>query len=826
MPFSKKPTSGSRSGGNPDRRKRPASSSSQDQNMTRRMAPGASGNPPPPSETMRAEPMRTSSPLPPIPDRQAQGRSTRPVPPEHTAIADELRTHLKGKPTHSGNDHPWYSDVLSVILGVLKIALVFILCFAFIIGGFGAGMLVGYISTTTPVTVSDIRLSGEKKTSFVYDINGKEIAKLTGSENIDRIYVSFSDIKSTYIDEAIMAIEDERFLEHSGIDVKRIASAVISALLSDGSPSHGGSTITQQTIKLMSGQDQRSAQRKVQEWYRAMWFEQEMTKDEIMDYYVNLAPMGNNYIGVQAAAKNYFGKDAKELNLAECALLAGLPKSPSYYNPLRESGKRNALRRMRIVLGKMHELEMITDDEYNAALNTELVFKASVQSSSTPINSYFVEYAVSEVITDLQEQRNISRSLATTLVYNRGYQIYTTLEPDVQSVMDEAFMTQSLFQSNPEALEDLPEKPQAGMVVINVQTGAIAGMQGGYGPKTANLVYNRATEAYRQPGSSIKPLIAYAPALEIGYLAPGTIYDDKESFLDPANPTTRWPRNADGKYSGKMTVRRAITSSRNTIAVQVWTDIGADTALWFLKQVGIDRTNEAYPATAVGAFEIGPSPLQMASAFATFPREGVYCEPYAYTKVLDSSGNVVLEKHPMERSVYSEITAYLMSDMMMGVITGGTASGHVHTIQNIDGESISVAGKTGTTDDYKDRWFCGFTPYYSTAVWYGYDNHLRSTVVPKGEDRNSAMKIWDFVMQRIHANLPGASFVRPEGIISRTICIDSGQLATEHCKAAGTAVTDYFVEGSYLVPKTDCPFHLAPTPEPEPETPPDLLPPQ
>jgi len=802
--------------------------SSEDNEQTKRVSPGdiprgeqVSGSAAPAGQRGRnAQPTgRASDRQPGDTSGNPQQRSTHPVLPEHSAIADEFRTRLHGKPTHSAHNRSWYSELWSVISGVLKVTLIIMLCVSFTIGGFGAGMLVGYILTTTPVDIADLRTSNEKKTSFVYDSKNNEIARLTGSENIDRVYVSFSEIKGTYIDEAIVAIEDERFMEHSGIDVQRIASAVLSAIFSVGSSSHGGSTITQQTIKLVSGQDERSAQRKVQEWYRAMWLEQEMTKDEILDLYVNLAPMGNNYVGVQAAARNYFGKDANELTLPECAFLAGIPKSPSYYNPLRESGKRNAMRRMRIVLGKMHELQMITDEEYENALNTDLIFKTSTTTTATKINSYFVEYALSEVILDLQENRNISSGLATTIVYNRGYQIYTTLEPEVQSVMDEAFMTQTLFQNDPDALEDLPEKPQAAMVVINVQTGAIAGMQGGYGAKTANLVLNRAVKSQRQPGSSIKPLIDYAPAIEVGIIVPSTIYDDKESFLNPEDPSQKWPKNADGNFKGQMTIRKAITSSRNTIAVQVWTDLGADTALWFLKQVGIDRTNETYPSTAIGGFEIGMTTLEMAAAYATFPNNGDFREPYAYTKVLDGDGNVVLETRPISVEVYSDETAYIMSDILKGVITGGTATGHVNTITNANGESIAVAGKTGTTEvdikDIRDKWFCGFTPYYAAAVWYGYDNSLRVTAVPK-IDQYCAQNIWDYVMQRIHTNLPGADFVMPEGVVSRTVCKDSGQLATQFCKDAGSAITDYFIAGAYLTPTEDCTFHIAPTPTPTP----------
>lgn len=753
---------------------------------------------------------------------QPRQRSTRPVLPEHSAIADEFRTRLHGKPTRAGHRRTWYGEFLGAVMGILKILVVLVLCVTFIIGGFGAGMLVGYVSTTTPVEIGDVLQSDSKKTSFVYDINGNVIARLTGIENIDRVEVSISEVKKTYIDEAIIAIEDERFMEHTGIDIKRIASAVLSSVFNFGTPSHGGSTITQQTIKLISGQDQRSAQRKVQEWYRAMWLEESFTKDEILDLYINMAPMGNNYVGIQAAAQNYFGKDAKELTLPECAFLAGLPKSPSYYNPLRESGRRNAMRRMRIVLEKMHELQMITDEQYNNALNTELVFKTKRQTVATTVNSYFVEYVTAQVISDLQEQRNISARMAETLVLSRGYHIYTTLQPEIQSVMDEAFTTQSLFQHDPDALEDLPEKPQGGMVVINVQTGAIAGMSGGYGEKVSGLTFNRAVSAYRSPGSSIKPLLVYAPALQTKLISAATIYDDKKSYLDPENPNTAWPKNADGKFDGPMTIRKAITSSRNTIAVQVWTDLheqGEELAPWYLNRVGINRMNENFPSTALGGYTYGMSPLEMAAAYATFPNQGTFREPYAYSKVVDSNGNVVLEKYPDSWSVYSPETAFLISDILKGVITGGTATGHVHTIKNADGEKIAVAGKTGTTEvdtrDILDKWFCGYTPYYSAAVWYGFDNGLRTTAVLRA-DRFSAMEIWDYVMQRIHLDLPTADFYKPDTIISRTVCTSSGKLANPYCKLEGTAVTEYFIAGDYLTPTDTCTFHIEPTPTPEP----------
>ena len=602
-------------------------------------------------------------------------RSTRPVAPENSALADELRSQLKGKPTKCGFNRSLTHEIVSFVGDILKIGIVAVLCLFFTFGGFGAGMLLGYASTTKPLSIGDLTSAEESQTSFVYDSENNVIAKLTGSENVDRIYVSYSEIRNTYLDDAIIAIEDERFREHSGIDIKRIGSALISAIANGGSATHGGSTITQQTVKLISGQDEHSTSRKVQEWFSAMQLEQNLSKDEILELYINLAPMGNNYVGVQAAAMNYFGKNASELTLPECALIAGLPKSPSYYNPLRESGRRNAQRRMRTILGKMYELGMITEEEYEEALNTELEFKQRSTDRTSTVNSYFVEYAISEVIGDIAVQRGISRSLAASLVYNRGYHIYTTLEPRPQEVLDDAFKDRDLFQEDPDRIADYPEKPNASMVVINNATGAIAAMQGGYGEKTMNLSLNRAVSTHRNPGSSIKPLLDYGPAFELGLIAPGTVVWDEPKHLDPTRPDVDWPVNYGRTYSGEITIRTALTYSLNTIAAELWTEVGGDTALWYLKQVGIDRTAEgAFPSQSVGGFTKGMTTLEMAAAYHTFATGGTYVEPYAYTQVLDSEGNVIVKSDPISYRVYSEETCFFIADILKAVVNNNTPS--------------------------------------------------------------------------------------------------------------------------------------------------------
>ena len=463
----------------------------------------------------------------------------------------------------------------------------------------------------------------------------------------------------------------------------------------------------------------------------------------------------------------------------------------------------------------MYDQGYITKDEYEEALNTELHFRQRNTDKGTTINSYFCEYAISEVIGDLAAARKITRQFASSLVYNRGYHIYTTLEPETQAIVDEAFTNRSLFQSKPDKIADYPEKPNGSMVVINNSTGAIAAMAGGYGEKTMNLSHNRATSTRRNPGSSIKPLIAYGPALEMGLIAPATVVKDEPKHLDPSRPKTVWPVNYTRSYSGETTIRKALVSSLNTIAVEVWTEVGGDTALWYLKQVGIDRTSEgSYPSQAVGGFTHGMTTLEMAAAYHTFSTGGTYVEPYAYTQVLDSEGNVIIKSDPISYRVYSAETCFLMADMLKGIVTSGSPSNYGGQLKGKGGKAIDTAGKTGTTSDDIDKWFCGFTPYYTAATWYGYDNRLRQTKIPS-YDYHGAIRIWMYVMKKIHADLPGATFSKPKTIVRLSVC-SSGHYPTDACKAANAKIyTDYFVAGSFLCPKESdpCTVHIAtPTP--------------
>ena len=335
-----------------------------------------------------------------------------------------------------------------------------------------------------------------------------------------------------------------------------------------------------------------------------------------------------------------------------------------------------------------------------------------------------------------------------------------------------------------------------------------------------NLTLNRAVSTHRNPGSSIKPLIDYGPAFELGLIAPSSIRYDEPKHLDPTRPDAEWPVNYSRTYSGAVTMRTALTTSLNTIAVELWTEVGGETALWYLKQVGIDRTSEgAYPSQSVGGFTKGMTTLEMAGAYHTFAAGGTYTEPFAYTQVLDSEGNVVIKSDPISYRVYSEETCFFISDMLKSVVNNSTPSDWGSgQITSYDGGVIDTAGKTGTTSDNIDKWFVGFTPYYTAAVWYGYDNRLRQTEIPQN-DWGNAVKIWLWCMYNIHDGLPSASFYKPDTIITASVCM-SGYYPTDACRADenNLVFTDYFVSGSYICPTDNnpCPVHVAPTPTPSP----------
>ena len=724
----------------------------------------------------------------------------------------ELRKRTVGRPTRSMSVVSVPAALWSGVRKGLLLVLVIVLATLAFIGGSGLGMLSGYVSTAQPLEIVDIRKTYDA--TYIYDRYGQQAAILTGSQNILREYVPISVVKPTYLDEAFIAIEDERFETHSGIDPRRIANAVGNVFLTFGGDTHGASTITQQVVKMMSGENERSAQRKIQEWERATELEKKLSKDEIMELFVNMVPMGNRYVGVQSAAKAYFGKDISQLDLAECAFLAGIPNLPSIYNPATEYGRRNALRRMRITLAKMLEIGKITEDEYQKALNRELDFRAIDETSSSgQINSYFVDAVINEVIEQLVIQRGYSRRLAHTAVFQHGLTIETTLDPEIQRMAEASFKKKELFSVNYDKLPDMPQMPEAGITVISNEPdslGQIVALVGGFGEKKTNLGFNRATQAYRQPGSSIKPILDYGPAMDMGIITAATILMDDPKFLDPQNPEKEWPVNHSRKHYGPVTVRWALRNSLNTTAVEVYANMLTPmVGLSYLKRMGIDRMNEPQPAGALGGFAKGMTTVEMAGAFSTFSSRGLFTKPYLFTRVLDAEGNVLLEHKPEFDQVFSTETADIMTNLLVDTLENASWIGPYAKLGR-----QKAAGKTGTSDERVDRWFAGYTPYYTAAVWYGFDNAYGRRTEINETDTRCPILIWRDVMSQIHENLPVKPFAMSDNVISRTVCAESGQLPTEYCTKT---TREFFDSLKGNAPSMPCPLHSSPPETEEPD---------
>ena len=473
---------------------------------------------------------------------------------------------------------------------------------------------------------------------------------------------------------------------------------------------------------------------------------------------------------------------------------------------------------MRIVLNQMYTLGKISKNQYEEALNTELIFRQTPQTlTGTQINSYFVDYVIEEVVDDLVDKRGYSDKMAWFFVSNSGLTIKTTMDRKVQSSIEETFKTESLFITDKDAVAELPEAPNGSIVIISndPNPGQIKGLVGGYGEKTGNFILNRAanTDARRQPGSSIKPLNVYGPAIDTGIITAATVFTDMVLHYNKDEPEAVYPKNSPDKFEGNMTVRMALTKSKNTIAAQIWQNyLRGTTSLAYLKQVGIDRSTENYVAIALGGFNTGMTTLEMCGAYGTFANGGLYTEPYCYTQVIDADGNVLLDTTPVKPvEVYKPETAFVMTNLMHDVVS--TPSGTAYSVLQGDiASGIYTAGKTGTTDENRDKWFCGFTPYYTAVVWYGYDNRLGVQVILDG-DKSNALRIWKDAMTRIHEGLEPASFEKPNGVLTLKICNVSGDLAGDYCTNVSM---EYFVPGAQMNPVSECTQHAAPTPTPTP----------
>lgn len=589
--------------------------------------------------------------------------------------------------------------------------------------------------------------------------------------DVNRQWVSLSEIPED-LQNAVVAIEDQRFYSHHGVDWLRTLGAVQGFITGDDRG--GGSTITQQLIKNLTGNNDKSVKRKINEIFQALTLEKNLgdtAKDQILEMYLNTIPYGNRAAGVKVAAMTYFGKELDELNLAECAVLAAIPNAPTRYNPFRNPD--NVKERQTLVLEKMLQLGFITQSEYDEAINTELVYHSDAyeQNTNEPY-SWFTEAIISDLTEDLQQTENISYDLARSRVMSGGLQIYATIDLDVQEAMDEVFTNEANFPS----AQKNGVVPQAAMVVCDKQ-GNIVGLVGGRGEKEGSLLTNRATMSTRQPGSSIKPLAVYGPAMDAGAITPYSVVTDMPFKVYDGKA---WPRNDNRRYQGQMVVKEAIAHSINCVAVRVLDMITPQTSYEFLHDtLGFEHLNPSadidYAPLALGGMNGGVTVREMAAGYTIFANNGKFSGSRTYSKVLDSEGNVLIDyTAPEEVNAFqNEKTAYYMLDCLKEVTDSGTGSRA--TISGIE-----TAGKTGTTTSKRDVWFCGLTPYYVGATWFGYDQSYNLD----GISGNTALSLWTAVMRRIHSDLPSADFDMGDdsNFVEAAYCVDSGLAPTDACE--------------------------------------------
>lgn len=622
----------------------------------------------------------------------------------------------------------------------------------------------------------------------------KEYVNLSSVEN--RVWVDIEEIPEN-LQEAIVAIEDERFYEHSGFDIRRTAKAFFVHVynkIANKPTTFGGSTITQQLIKNLTNEKQKTAARKIQEIARAINLEKQMEKDEILELYLNSIYLSQGCNGVRTASKTFFGKDVSELNLAECASIAGITQYPTLYDPL--INPENNKKKQEVVLKKMLDLGKITDEEYEEAISFKLKFNDSGElvGSGGKINNYFVDQVIIDVKAGLME-KGYSEAMAEKMLYSGGLKIYSTYDPKVQNALEKVYTETSNF---PGAGGE--NGAQSAMVILDPKTGGIKGIVGGVGKKTGNLVLNRASQTVRQPGSTIKPIAVYAPAIEYGVINAADVYVDK-----PLQYGSWSPQNYDRSFKGSVSVRYALQRSLNTIPVQILEEMGADRSFDFLtKKLGFttlikneERGGKVYSdiglaQLALGGLTDGMSLMELAAAYTPFANRGMYSAPVSYTSVVDFDGNEILNNTSNTSIAMSEETAFIMAQMLREVVLGGTGAS-----ANFSG-SIFTGGKTGTTSDNKDRWFVGFTPYYVAATWYGYD--VQRSIPASG---NPCIPVWKKVMTDIHSNLPAKSFPVPSGVVSVSYCPVTGKLKGPQC--TGEQATFWFTPNNK--PVSECKTH-------------------
>ena len=671
----------------------------------------------------------------------------------------------------------------------IKISIIAIILLVIIGAGILVGAFYGVFGSELKIEEKDLVIKLENST--VYDKDGNVIANL--SDGTKRKIVSLSEV-SEYLPKAFVAIEDERFYEHSGVDILRTGKAVLTYLANGGSSSFGGSTITQQLVKNITNEKDNSsiagAIRKVKEMSKAIQVEQYLSKDEILELYLNIIFIGGDDInGVALGSVYYFDKDVKDLSIAESAFLAGINHMPNNYSPFAEDedGKEyeKIAKRTKTVIGKMKELEYITQEEYDEAIkevDNKLAFKRGEEANVTVDISYHTEAALEQILDQIMEETDMSKEMAEIHLYSSGLKIYTTQDTEVQNRLEEELANEKKYMTigkyrDPKTKEVIEQRAMASMVIINNLTGEVVASGTGIGEdrvKTKIGYFNTPTRMYKSTGSSMKPISVIAPGIEAGVITGATVYYDAATSFGGG---TYNPHNYYKGYRGLMNIRSATEISANIPFVKALANLGVDTSVEFCNSVGLTQIEgDEGLSLGLGGLTHGVSVYQMAAAYSAIANDGVYKEPTFYTKVTDKEGNVLYEPKQEEKTVLTEQSAYIVKNILQQPVKGGSGTATYCAIPGMD-----VAAKTGTTNDDFDRWRCGFTPYYTAACWYGYERNAEVDF-----SGNPAGKIWDAVMTDIHKDLENAKFEEPEGIKKVSICRESGKKSIEGCTNAYT----------------------------------------
>lgn len=758
-------------------------------------------------------------------------------------------------------------------VSALKIVLVGALSVVIVGACFGIGAFKGILSAAPDVDPAAVLPRGFA--TVVYDARGNELTKLVAansnrsSEDIERI--------PQYLRDAFVAIEDQRFYDHNGIDIKRILSAGLMAI-QNRELSQGASTITQQIIKnnvfdnWTNESDIQKIKRKVQEQYLALELEKKMSKEEILEVYMNTINLGQNTLGVKAAAKRYFNKEPYQLTLSECAVIAATTSNPSRYNPISHPDLNK--KRRDIVLGNMKEQGYITQEEYDDAMADDVYSRIMAVNEESEVNSvytYFVDEVTEQVLADLMEIKGFNETQAHHLLFSGGLSIYTTQDPDIQAICDEIYSNEENYpetvkwllsyaltieKANGEkenhstemykayykqqnasfdllyATQDdayaaieaykqavmeegdkvdgerisLVPQPQVSITVEDQSTGYVVAIVGGRGTKEASRTLNRATNTTRQPGSTFKVVSTYAPALDSAGLTLADVQNDAPFNYTGGRPVRNW---WGSNYRGLLSLRYGIAQSANVVAVKTLTQISPQLGFDYLQNFGfttlVDKRVESDGTVrsdigqplALGGITDGVTNMELNAAYATIANQGTYIKPKLYTKIVDHDGNVLIDNTaPESKQVIKQTTAWLLTSAMVDVVTTGTGG-------SVNFGNMAIAGKTGTTSDYKDVWFSGFTPYYTATTWTGYDNNAN---MKTSAEKNLSKTMWKKVMSRIHENLEYKSFPMVNGIVTASVCSKSGRLPIAGvCDVQGCVKTEYFAEGT--VPTEYCDVH-------------------